>query len=144
MLVGETGGETASSAPVISPQVRRLRLRVGGELLSPELLYNLQFSFSRQDMDWDNSAFPNVLRDASLTWKAAPWAHLIFGLAKLPGNRQRLVSSGEMQMIDRSSVNRTFNLDRDFGVQAHCFAEPFSLRLAVSSGEGRGVAFRRV
>ncbi len=131
-------GETATSAPVISPQVRRVRLRVTGQLLSPELLYTLQFSFSRQDMDWDNSAFPNVLRDASILWKAAPWAHFVFGLAKLPGNRQRVVSSGEMQMIDRSSVNRVFTLDRDFGAQAHFFAEPFSLKLAISSGEGRG------
>jgi hypothetical protein len=69
-----------------------------------------------------------------------------FGLGKLPGNCERVISSGEQQFIDRSIVNRTFNLDRDVGLQAyysHTFgtnlsADPrISLRAALTTGEGR-------
>ncbi len=99
-------------------QIRRLRLRVRGYVVKREWLYGIQLGFSRQDMDWDTSAYPNVLRDAWVRWEPSTAFHLQWGLFKLPGNRQRVVSSGEMQFIDRSISNRTFTLDRDFGVQA--------------------------
>ena len=42
---------------------------------------------------------------------------LWFGQTKLPGNRERVYSSQELQFVDRSLVNARFNLDRDVGVQ---------------------------
>lgn len=64
-----------------------------------------------------------------------------FGQSKLPGNRQRVISSGAQQFVDRSFVNANFTLDRDFGVFAYYSDKlvflDFNLKGAVSSGEGR-------
>ncbi|GGG05732.1 porin [Pontibacter amylolyticus] len=130
-------------------RVRRLRLRFEGFMYSPKLTYNIQLSFSRGDMDWsmrDQSNInnsPNVVRDAVVYYKPNDRWQFGFGQTKLPGNRQRVVSSGEQQFIDRSIVNVGFNIDRDFGFQAvynngignfH-----YLIKGALTSGEGRNV-----
>jgi hypothetical protein len=66
------------------------------------------------------------------------------GQTKLPGNRERVVSSANLQLVDRSLVNKRFNIDRDMGVQLrHHFTlgKNFIIResLAMSQGEGRNV-----
>ena len=96
-------------------RVRRLRLRLDGFVLNPKWAYAVQLSFSRADQDWDNSKVPNVLRDAMVFYRPNKRLTFAFGQGKLPGNRQRVVSSGEQQFADRSIVNATFNIDRDFG-----------------------------
>ncbi len=121
--------------------VRRLRLRFGGSLVDPRLTFNLQLSFSRSDMDWQDTQFPNVIRDAMIFWNFNRDLQVGFGQTKLPGNRQRVISSGDLEIADRSIVNGMFNLDRDFGFQA--FWRPISgsqivnLRAAISTGDGR-------
>ncbi|HLP28952.1 MAG TPA: porin [Candidatus Didemnitutus sp.] len=121
--------------------VRRLRLRFGGSLVDPRLSFNLQLSFSRSDMDWADTQFPNVIRDAMIFWNFNPNLQVGFGQTKLPGNRQRVISSADLEIADRSIVNGAFNLDRDFGFQA--FWRPVTgdqivnIRAAVSSGDGR-------
>ncbi len=123
-------------------RVRRIRLRLDGNLFSPRLTYNIQFSFSRSDMDWDISGFPNVLRDAMISYKFRNGLVLAMGQGKLPGNRQRVISSGELQLADRSIVSNALTLDRDFGVFLSYFYDgrfAFRIKTAVSSGEGRNV-----
>ena len=133
----------------IDGQVRRLRLRFNGWAASPKLHFQLQLSFSRQDMDWPNSQWPNVVRDANISYFLADNFFLSFGQAKLPGNRQRVVSSGELQFADRSIVNRIFNIDRDFGIQSQLVLENSSssnspkgiIKTSISTGEGRNLPF---
>ncbi|SIT85658.1 porin [Pontibacter indicus] len=130
-------------------RMRRLRLRFEGFMYSPKLTYNIQLSFSRGDMDWnmrDQSSInnsPNVVRDAVIYYKPNDRWQFAFGQTKLPGNRQRVVSSGEQQFIDRSIVNVGFNVDRDFGFQAvynNSFGNlHYLLKGALTSGEGRNV-----
>jgi phosphate-selective porin OprO and OprP len=131
-------------------RVRRLRLRLEGFMYDPKLTYLVQLSFSRGDMDWDvrhNSILnnsPNVVRDAAMYYRPTSNWTFIFGQTKLPGNRQRVVSSGDLQFIDRSIVNAAFNVDRDFGFQAYYqnkFGNSFTymLKTALTSGEGRNV-----
>lgn len=125
-------------------RVRRLRLRFDGFIFTPRLIYNIQLSFSRADMDWDVSGVPNVLRDAALHYYVGKGFTLGLGQTKLPGNRQRVVSSGELQFADRSIVNNALTLDRDFGMfftYAHTFKNQFNIKLktAISTGEGRNV-----
>lgn len=126
--------------------VRRVRLRLNGFVLDPGLTFLLQLSFSRGDIDWENTEFPNILRDVVVQWQPlrnspAGSLQVGFGLTKLPGNRQRVVSSGEMQMIDRSIVNREFNVDRDFGffgVYSNTLGGMrYNLRAALTTGAGR-------
>ena len=131
-------------------RVRRLRLRFDGWVYSRKFTYNIQLSFSKGDMDWDMNEIskynnsPNVVRDAIFYYKPNSNFQIGLGQTKLPGNRQRVVSSGQLQFYDRSIVNANFTLDRDFG-----FFSQYSNKIgsefryyfkgAVTSGEGRNV-----
>jgi hypothetical protein len=122
-------------------RVRRLRLRLGGFAFDPRLTYNIQLSFTREDIDWESSRFPNIVRDAAITYRFNSNFALMFGQTKLPGNRQRIISSGDQQFPDRSIVNREFNIDRDFGLQAILSGEVgqtlMNLRMSATTGSGR-------
>lgn len=124
-------------------RARRVRLKLKGFVYSPKLTYYIQLAFSRGDMDWDgtqNSAVnssPNVLRDAVVYYQASKSLKLGFGQTKLPGNRQRVISSGDQQFIDRSIVNATFTIDRDFGFFATLDKKYVIFKGAITSGEGR-------
>jgi phosphate-selective porin OprO/OprP len=124
-------------------RVRRLRMKLEGFVVDPRLTYYIQLSFSRGDMDWrgpENSVInnsPNVVRDAVIFYNPTKDLKLGFGQTKLPGNRQRVVSSGDQQFYDRSIVNANFNIDRDFGFFAHLTKNHYALRGALTSGEGR-------
>ena len=125
--------------------VRRLRLRFDGFVGNTDFTYYLQLSFSRGDQDWDNTGFPGIVRDAMVFYNFSPNFYMGFGQGKLPGNRQRVTSSGSQQFADRSAVNAIFNIDRDFGVMAYYNSgnEGFVYRIktAISSGEGRNIVF---
>jgi phosphate-selective porin OprO and OprP len=124
-------------------RVRRLRLKFEGFAYNPKLTYYIQLSFSRGDMDWranDNSVVnnsPNVVRDAVIYYSPSPKFRFGFGQTKLPGNRQRVISSGDQQFADRSIVNATFNIDRDFGFFGQYTGSHFIFKGAITSGEGR-------
>jgi phosphate-selective porin OprO/OprP len=129
-------------------RVRRLRLVLTGHVVNPKLTYYVQLSFSRGDMDWSvtdvttQNLSPNVVRDAVIYYRPAKRLQLGFGQTKLPGNRQRVISSGSQQFFDRSIVNATFTPDRDFGFFAnytlHGSGKSLTiLKAAVTSGEGR-------
>ncbi len=121
--------------------VRRLRLRFGGHLADRRLTFNLQLSFTRSDQDFSDTQFPNIVRDAMVFWNFTPDLQIGFGQTKLPGNRQRVISSGDLQIGERSIVNNAFNLDRDFGFQGHWRVRVedviVNLRGALSTGDGR-------
>lgn len=123
--------------------VRRLRLRMDGFILNSRFNYVVQLSFSRSDMDWENTLFPNVIRDAMVFYRPNKKIQFGLGQGKLPGNRQRIVSSGDMQMPDRSLFNSVFQIDRDFGLNVYynhkIFRTPFSVRACISGGNGRNI-----
>lgn len=125
----------------IEARVRRLRLRFDGFIYRKDLTYVIQLSFTRADQDFDVSGVPNVVRDAMVFYSVNDHLMLGVGQTKLPGNRQRVNSSGDLQLVDRSIVNSTFNIDRDFGIQVYYFnyvgSTQFVLRGAITSGEGR-------
>ncbi|MGV3611630.1 MAG: porin [Fluviicola sp.] len=124
-------------------RVRRLRLKLEGFVYSPKLTYKVQLAFSRGDMDWDMTQESNVntsvniVRDAVVYYE--PWKDIKFGFGqtKLPGNRQRVISSGDQQFADRSIVNATFNMDRDFGFFGSYKHNYFGVSASLTSGEGR-------
>jgi hypothetical protein len=131
------------SAESFEFRVRRLRMKFEGFVYNPKLTYYIQLSFSRGDMDWKNldqsevNSSPNVVRDAVIFYNPTKNLKLGFGQTKLPGNRQRVVSSGDLQFADRSIVNAAFNIDRDFGLFAHFTQNFYNLRGSITSGEGR-------
>lgn len=127
----------------IDGQIRRLRLRFDGYVGSPEFMYSIQLSFAPEDVgDLKEGKSINIIRDAVVVYKPNENWDFSFGQTKLPGNRQRLNSSGGLQLTDRSINNSKFNIDRDFGLQIHNSNEKqdqfsYNFRGAVSMGEGR-------
>lgn len=124
-------------------QIRRLRLRFDGYVGSPKFLYAIQLSFAPGDVgeikDGENI---NIIRDAVFMYRPNKNWNISFGQTKLPGNRQRVNSSGGLQLTDRSINNSRFTIDRDFGFQVHNMNEykdkfSYNLKGAVSTGEGR-------
>ena len=127
--------------------IRRARLKFDGFAYSPKLNYKIELGFSSQDMA-GKSEFtgdtPRIVFDAVLMWEFYKNFELWAGQAKLPGNRERVISSGSLQLVDRSILNSTFNIDRDLGFQLHHhfdFSEKFIVReiVAISQGEGRNI-----
>jgi phosphate-selective porin OprO/OprP len=139
--------DTLWSPSAVEFRTRRTRLRLDGWVFNPKWQYALQLSFTRGDQDWDNAGVPNVLRDAMIFYEVNKNLRIGFGQGKLPGNRQRVISSGEQQFVDRSNSNATFNIDRDFGIQLYYNFRTgplvYNLRGAVSSGEGRNEGVSR-
>lgn len=124
-------------------QIRRLRLRLDGYVWNPQFLYVIQLSFAPGDVgsvkEGDNV---NIIRDAAFYYRPNKHWNFIFGQTKLPGNRQRINSSGALQLTDRSINNARFTIDRDFGFQAYYLNEKkeqfsYNIKTAISTGEGR-------
>jgi phosphate-selective porin OprO and OprP len=127
----------------VEARTRRLRLRFDGFIYTTRLTYLIQLAFTRSDMDYDDTGFPNVIRDAMIQYSVNQHFSIGLGQTKLPGNRQRVNSSGDLQLADRSIVNSTFNIDRDFGIQFYynnaIQKVNYVLRAAISSGDGRNI-----
>ncbi len=103
---------------VISAQIRRLRLRFDGFVGDPKFTYAIQLSFAPGDVGViQEGQNLNVIRDAVVFYRPNKHWNIGFGQTKLPGNRQRINSSGGLQLTDRSINNANFNIDRDFGLQ---------------------------
>ena len=126
-------------------QIRRLRLRFDGYVGNPKFLYAIQLSFAPGDVgEIREGENINIIRDAVVFYRPNKHWNIGFGQTKLPGNRQRVNSSGGLQLTDRTINNAKFTIDRDFGFQVHNlneFKDKFSYNLkgALSTGEGRNV-----
>jgi hypothetical protein len=128
--------------------VRRARLKFDGFAYSPKLKYKIELGLSNRDISGANQFnrnTPRYILDAVLMWNFADNWELWAGQTKLPGNVERVVSSANLQLIDRSLLNSRFNIDRDLGIQlrhkSHLGGD-FLMRqkFAVSQGEGRNVS----
>lgn len=126
-------------------QIRRLRLRFDGYVGNPKFLYAIQLSFAPGDVgEIKEGENINIIRDAVVFYRPNKHWNISFGQTKLPGNRQRVNSSGGLQLTDRTINNAKFTIDRDFGFQVHNFNEfkdkfSYNFKAAVSTGEGRNV-----
>ncbi len=128
---------------VYDGQVRRLRLRFDGYVGNPKFLYAIQLSFAPGDVgEVKEGENINIIRDAVVFYRPNKHWNISFGQTKLPGNRQRVNSSGGLQLTDRTINNARFTIDRDFGFQAHNLNEfndkfSYNFKTAVTGGEGR-------
>lgn len=125
-------------------RVRRLRLRFDGYVLSPRFQYYIQLAFSKADLNLEDQNIAHPVRDAILYYSFNENFYVGFGQSKLPGNRQRVNSSGNLQFADRSSVNSLLTLDRDFGFFGYYTLDfrPALLHLkgALTTGDGRNAS----
>lgn len=127
--------------------VRRARLKFDGYAYSKKLVYKIELGLSNRDISGANQFnrnTPRYILDAVLKWNFSGNWELWAGQTKLPGNVERVVSSGNLQLIDRSLLNSRFNIDRDLGIQLRHktnLGGDFLMRekLSLSQGEGRNV-----
>jgi hypothetical protein len=143
-VINETDGIQAGTSQFL---IRRSRLKFGGHAFTPKLKYKIELGLSNRDVGKvadDNNLAPRIILDAVLKWNFHKNFTLWAGQTKLPGNRERVISSANMQFVDRSLLNKNFNIDRDIGVQLrHKFTlgKQFVVQemVAVSQGEGRNL-----
>ena len=127
--------------------IRRARLKFDGFAFSPKLVYKIELGLSNRDISGANiynRNTPRYILDAVLKWKFYEDFELWAGQTKLPGNIERVVSSANLQLIDRSLLNSKCNIDRDIGIQLRhksrlggrwISREKFS----IAQGEGRNI-----
>ena len=124
-------------------QVRRSRLKFDGMAYSPRLRYKIELAIANSDTRSgavrQSGNTPNIVLDAYVTWNFWRNWSLIFGQKKLPGNRERVISSQVLQFVDRSNLNASFNIDRDAGVHLVYGSDQVNLVGAVTMGEGRNM-----
>lgn len=124
--------------------IRRARLKFDGYAYTPRLKYKVELGLSNRDIsgasEFTRNA-PRIILDAVVKWNFYENFELWAGQAKLPGNRERLISSGSLETVDRSLLNSRFNIDRDLGLQLHhetLLGGNFIMREAVSVAQGEG------
>ena len=127
--------------------VRRARLKFDGFAYSPKLKYKIELGLSNRDISGANQFnrnTPRYILDAVIMWNFAKNWELWAGQTKLPGNVERVVSSANLQLIDRSLLNSRFNIDRDLGLQLRHKSKlggkvVLREKFAITQGEGRNV-----
>lgn len=114
-LMAARGDEGAELSQVF--ELRRARLQFKGHTFGKHNKYKVELAFSPRDLGVKDGVPHNTpllswyveldhLRD--LTLRA--------GQYKVPFSRQRVISSGDLQLVDRSLANDEFNHDRDIGL----------------------------
>ena len=128
---------------VVEGEVRRMRLKFNGFVVDPKFSYKIELGFSAGDLGVIKAGQnENVILDAVFFYKPTKNWTIAFGQAKLPGNNQRVISSGALEFTDRTINNAEFNIDRDFGFfldykTHHADRFSYSLMGALTKGEGR-------
>ncbi len=127
--------------------IRRSRLKFDGWAYTPKLKYKIEVGLSNRDMsgmsDFTRNS-PRFLMDAVIMWNFYENFELWAGQTKLPGNVERVISSANLQLVDRSLLNSNFNIDRDMGIQLRHSINAggnfiIKEKLALSQGEGRNI-----
>lgn len=91
--------------PSTSLEVNRARLKVGGHGFRPWLGYYFEYELAASSLlNWEVT----VDRNPALRLRVGQW--------KAQYSRERVVSSGRQQLMDRSLINRYFTIDRQQGV----------------------------
>ena len=109
VLSGEVGSPDADEPSEVQNnfRIRRARFVFQGHAFGKHNQYKLEIDPLRKD---------NVVLDYYLDFTKKRDVQVRVGQYKLSSNRQRVISSGNLQMVDRSIINAEFSLDRDMGI----------------------------
>jgi phosphate-selective porin OprO/OprP len=113
-------------------KINRARLKIGGHAFKPWLKYYWEYELSQSN-----------LLDFRIMLEKWEWLSFKFGQWKVEFTRERFISSGEQQLIERSLINRAFTVDRQQGVSVYGHLKgkgiaDFNYWAAVLTGTGRG------
>lgn len=103
-------------------EIRRARAQFDGFVFGRENRFKVELAFSPRDLGVVDGV---VTRTPLLTW-FIELAHLRdltvrLGQYKVPYSRERVLSSGRLQLVDRSLANSEFNHDRDIGLDLRSY-----------------------
>ncbi|PRZ20384.1 porin family protein [Flavobacterium granuli] len=127
----------------VEGEIRRMRLKFDGFVYNPKFGYKVELGFSAGDLGVIKAGEnQNVILDGILFYKPTKSWTIGFGQSKLPGNNQRVISSGALEFTDRTINNSKFNIDRDFGLFVDYGKEnpnhfTYAVKGALTKGEGR-------
>ncbi|MDX6189217.1 porin [Flavobacterium sp. Fl-318] len=113
-------------------KINRARLKVGGHAFEPWLKYYWEYELSQSN-----------LLDFRIMIEKWDWMSFKIGQWKTEFTRERFISSGEQQMVERSILNRPFTTDRQHGVEIYGHLKgkgiaDFNYWVAALTGTGRG------
>ncbi|GAO41096.1 porin [Flavihumibacter petaseus] len=113
-------------------KINRARLKVGGHAFQPWLKYYWEYELSQSN-----------LLNYQIMVEKWDWLKFQVGQFKVEYTRERRISSGEQQMVDRSVINRPFTLDRQQGAEIYGRLKgkglaDFNYWFGVFTGTGRG------
>ncbi len=89
-------------------RIRRARFKVSGNAYKPWVKYKLEYDFVK-----------NRLLDFYFKLEKYPFAKLQIGRWKADYSREKIISSGKQQLIERSLINRPFTIDRQNGISLY-------------------------
>ena len=119
-------------------QIRTLRLVVHGNVLAPELRYNIQLALGGGDFERDSSS---PIFDAFLEYTKVRDLNIRVGQFFVPFDRARTIREFALQFVDRQQVVRELSLDRDVGLMlssSNLFGLGDRLAYNLFLGEGAG------
>src|SRR6187551_2005791 len=113
-------------------KINRARLKVGGHAFHPWIKYNWEYELTQSN-----------LLDFRIMIEKWEGLRIKVGQWKVEYSRERHISSGEQQMMDRSVINRPFTVDRQQGVELYGHLKgngvaDFNYWVAILTGNGRG------
>ena len=111
--------EGADPALTHSFQIRRARLVFKGHMFNEHNKFKTELSFSPKDIglkSQEGTAKFTIMRDYYLEFDYLRDFTVRVGQYKLPYSQQRVISSGRLQMVDRSIAGKEFDFDRDIGL----------------------------
>ena len=91
--------------------IQRLRLNFSGHVYTPELTYSLELRTE------SGNTYDTRLHDAYLNYRLCDAFQFRAGYFKIAATQQRLVSTGNLQFVDRSLADMVFELSRGVGVR---------------------------
>lgn len=131
-----TGTYTEANKPSYKDkfELRRARLKMDGYAFSPKVTYKFEIDL-----------VGGFVRDALISYNFFENFSVSMGQSKLAGNRERVISSQDLQFVDRSQLNAKFNIDRDKGVQLkhHFTIGQILIREIVSYTQGEGMNYNK-
>ena len=113
-------------------KINRARLKVGGNVFQPWIKYYWEYDFPGTN-----------LLDFRLMLEKFKFLKLKVGQWKIHYNRERIISSGKQQTVERSILTRPFTIDRQQGISFYGRLKgksiiDFNYWFSVLTGTGRG------
>lgn len=127
-------------------RMRRMRFRISGESEPLKIDYRVQFDLSGS-AEIDNTEV-YYLMDAYIAYNPTPRIKILFGQrATETNNREMMIGSQALQLIERSRVTSAFSTIREFGLHARgsfrmnggAYLRPY---VSITNGDGQNVFAR--